>query len=505
MGLLDNLVYGFGIAFTPENLLFCLIGVMIGEIIGILPGLGPITTIAVLLPFTYSLSPIPALMMLAGIYYGSQFGGAITSILLNSPGETSAIITAIDGYPMAKMGQAGKALAIAAISSFTGGMLGSIALTVLSPVIVKLVTYFAAPEYLALMIFALAAISGFAEETSFAKSMFGIAFGLALSTIGVDMVTSVRRFTFGNYNLYEGISFMVLAIGMFAFVEVLKNLNRVDSDFKPKPYAVSDKISLNKKDFRFILPTIIRSTISGFFIGVLPGVGSTTSTPLAYMTEKKIAGKDGKFGKGDPRGVAAGESSNNACAMGAIVPLLTMGIPGSATTAILLTAFMILGVQPGPLLFTRNPDLVWGLIASFFIGNVLLLIINLPLVKFFSKMVYIPNDVLFMSVLLLSVVGVFSDNMRLFDAWVMVIFGVIGLLFIKIGIPITPVLISLLLGDMIETNLARSVIITGRSFGAFFSRPIVLVFIAASVAVLVLPMLNRRKRRQRDKMAEGIK
>ena len=356
MSMFSNLAMGFSVALTPLNFLFALCGVIIGQIVGILPGLGPIVTIAVLLPFTYNLDPVPALMAFSGIYYGSQFGGAISAILVNAPGTEAAIITAMEGYPMARKGKVGLALATAAISSFVGGIFGTVLLTVFSQQLASLVINFAAPEYLALMIFALICISGLTEGTTFPKCCMSICIGLMIGTVGLDKVTSTQRYTFGILNLYEGISFVILAIGMFAFAEVLRNLRRM-KEHEVQKIVIDDKVKISFKEWKRILPTQLRSSLSGFFIGVLPGVGSTTSTPLAYLTEKAIDPK-GDWGNGEIKGVAAGESSNNSCAMGALVPLLTMGIPGSGTTAIMLSAFMILGISPGPLLFTNQPDLV---------------------------------------------------------------------------------------------------------------------------------------------------
>lgn len=499
MNLLSNLIMGFGVAFTPMNFLYSFFGVIIGQIIGILPGLGPLVTIAVLLPFTYNLDPIPALMAFSGIYYGSQFGGAISAILVNAPGTEAAIITAMEGYPMARKGKAGLALATAAVSSFVGGIIGSILLTILSKPLSVLVVNFAAPEYLALMIFALMCISGLTEGTTFAKCCVSICIGLMIGTIGLDKVTGTTRFTFGNINLYEGISFAILAIGMFAFAEVLRNLRHMDESERQK-IVIDDKVKISLKEFFRILPTQLRAAFSGFFVGVLPGVGSTTSTPLAYLTEKAIDPK-ADWGNGEVKGVAAGEASNNSCAMGALVPLLTMGIPGSGTTAIMLSAFMILGVTPGPLLFTQQPQLVWGLIASFFIGTCLLLVINLPLVKYCAKIVELPNEILFVSVLLLATLGAYSCTQRWFDVWLMLIFSVLGLVFAKFKLPLTPCLVSLLLGDLMETNLARTVVICEHSVSNYLSRPIVLTFLIASVVVIAFPRVKRMIKAAKAKKA----
>ncbi|KJS80685.1 MAG: hypothetical protein JM58_18455 [Peptococcaceae bacterium BICA1-8] len=498
MELLSSLLMGFKVAMAPMNLLFATAGVIIGQIVGILPGLGPMVTIAVLLPFTYGLDPVPAIMAFAGIYYGSQFGGAISAILVNSPGTESAVITALEGYPMAKKGKAGLALATAAVSSFTGGTIGVIFLVLLSPLMIKVVLTFGAPEYFALMIFALACITGLSEGSTFPKTMFSICIGLGLAMIGMDPVSSSARMTFGIGQLFEGIDFIVLAIGMFAFAEVLKNLNKVN-DTKPKEQVVIDsKVGITYKEWLYILPTTIRSAFIGFFIGVLPGVGTTTSSPLAYVFEKNLAKNKENFNKGEAKGVAAGESSNNAGAMGAMVPLLTMGIPGSGTTAIMLTAFMILGIMPGPLLFTEQPKLVWGLIASFFIGNFILLALNLPLVRYLVKILQVPNEILFTLVLLLATIGSYSLGMRTFDIWLVVIFGLMGHFLKRYKFPLAPVLVSLILGRMVENNFARSMAMSGKSINIFFSRPISVFLLVAAVAFLILPPIIGWIRKKRN-------
>lgn len=495
MSLLSNLLLGLSVAIKPMNLLFCFGGVMIGQIIGILPGLGPIVTIAVLLPFTYNLDTIPALMALSGIYYGSQFGGAISAILVNAPGTESAIITATEGYPMARKGQAGLALATAAVSSFTGGIIGAVLMVLLSEPLNIFVIKFAAPEYLALMIFAMICISGLTEGTTFLKCCMSICIGLMIGTIGMDTVTGNVRYTFGLIGLYEGISFVILAIGLFAFAEVLRNLKRDAGDGFGK-ITITEKVTISFRQWAKLFPTQLRASISGFFIGVLPGVGSTTSTPLAYMMEKAID-KNGQWGKGEIKGVAAGESSNNSCAIGALVPLLSMGIPGSGTTAIMLSSFMILGVQPGPLLYIQQPDLAWGLIVSFFIGTTMLLIINLPLVKYCAKIVELPNEILFTSVLLLATVGAFSVSQRWFDVELMLIFSFLGLLFSKIKFPLTPCLVAMLLGDLMEANLARTVVICDHNVITYLSRPIVMFFTIAAIFVAAFPRVSRMIRHRK--------
>lgn len=432
METLKSLVMGFSVLMTFENIMYALGGVVIGQIVGILPGLGSVVAIAVLLPFTYSLAPVPALVAFCGIYYGSQFGGAISSILVNAPGTESAIMTTVDGYPMAKNGQAGRALGTAAISSFTGGLIGSVLVVVLAGPLVKMIISFAAPEYLALMIFALACITGMAEKTSQAKSIIAIVTGLALGTVGLDVSFGAPRMAFGNLALYDGISFIVLAIGVFAMAEVIRNISNAKHEGLHRIHAmeVVGRVGISLKDWKFIIPTQIRSSLIGFFIGVLPGVGAATATPLCYSIEKKVIGEDkGEWGKGEIRGVAAPESANNACALGALMPLLTLGVPGSSSAAIMLTAFKILGIAPGPLLFKNHPDILWALIASFFLGNVILLVINLPLVRYCVKLVQVPTELLFMAVWILAVVGSYAVGLRVFDIGMICVLSILGIVY----------------------------------------------------------------------------
>ena len=503
MEVLNNLAMGFAALLSVQNILFAVGGILLGQVVGILPGLGPVVTIAMLLPFTYSLKPLPALVMFCGIYYGAMFGGAISSILVNAPGTESAVMTAIEGYPMAKRGEAGKALATAAISSFIGGILGSLLVAFLANYIVQLIISFGAPEYLALMIFSLSCIVGMSENTTVLKSLTSVCVGLAIATVGQDHALGIPRFTFGNMNLYDGIDFAVMAIGMFAIAEVFRNLSktRLHGLENMKPMAIEGKVSLSRKEIVHILPTAIRNSIFGFFIGVLPGIGTATSTPLSYALEKKVQRNKGRWGDGEILGVAAAEASNNSCAMGALMPLLTMGVPGSSASAIMLSAFMIMGITPGPLLFSEQPDLLWGIIASFFIGNLLLLIINLPLVKCFVKIVNIPADILYIGVGILSIVGTYSIGNRVFDIWIVLILAIISIVFSICKIPLAPMLVSVLLGDMLETNLGRTLVICRKKWSLFFSRPIVVVFIVLSVAVIVLPkiiaLINSKKESQK--------
>jgi putative tricarboxylic transport membrane protein len=363
-----------------------------------------------------------------------------------------------------------------------------------------MVIYFAAPEYLALMIFAMACITGIAEESSQAKSIVAICTGLALGTVGLDPSVGAPRMTFGNMDLWDGISFIVLAIGVFAMAEVMKNVchGKKDGFQAAKTIDVTGKVGISLQDWKNIIPTHIRCTLIGFFIGVLPGVGAATATPLCYSSEKKVIGdKNGLWGRGEIRGVAAAESADNACAMGALMPLLTLGVPGSSSAAIMLTAFMILGIDPGPMLFQKHPDILWGIIASFFIGNVVLLIINLPLVKYCVKLIKVPPELLFMAVWILAMVGTYSVAFRVFDIGLICILSVLGIVYGICKIPLSPMLVAILLGRLIEYYLAATVVLCRRSFVNFLSRPVVLLFIVLSVLVIILPMLRNKLSRKK--------
>ncbi len=496
--MLENLLIGVQTVIVPINLAFILGGVIIGQVVGILPGLGPVVTIAVLLPFMYHLDATPALMALCGIYYGSQFGGAISSILVNAPGTESAVITCLDGYPMAKKGRAGEALATAAMSSFVGGIIATILFIALAQGLSKLIVSFGAPEYLALMIFALICIAGISEGSSKSKVFVSICMGLAVGTVGMDIVTGTPRFNYGSFMLMDGIDFVVVAIGLYAFAEVLKNLRKKDERTEESTIAVQDKVKISFKQMVKFIPLWIRQGIIGFVLGVFPGIGAGTSTPLAYMMERGIDRKNPNWGEGEPKGVAAPECSNNACSIGALVPMLTMGIPGSGTAAIMLSAMMVLGVTPGPTLIKTNPSLFWGLAVSFLVGSLILLVVNLPLVKYCIKIVQLPPTFLFMSVWILAIVGAFSCNNRIFDVSLIFIFSLLSLAMNAAKFPLSPFLIATLLGDMIEKNLNRTAVMCHRNIIEFVSRPYVAVLLVMCVLVLVLPPIIKKISAKKD-------
>jgi putative tricarboxylic transport membrane protein len=483
--ILQNLGMGFAVALAPVNLLYCFVGVVVGTIIGVLPGIGPVTTLAVLLPLTFGMNPTSALIMLAGIYYGSQYGGSTTAILINTPGESASIMTCLDGYQMARKGRAGPALGMAAIGSFIAGTVGVILLMFLARPLVTVALSFGPAEYFALMLLALCTLGGLVGE-SVVKGLLMGAFGLLLGTVGSDPLTGASRFTFGIPSLLDGLEFLPVAIGLFAVAEVLTTAER---SVAHRVYETRITGLLpTRADWwacRFTLP---RASVLGFVVGVLPGAGSTLASILAYLAEKRASRYPERFGTGVIEGVAAPEAANNAASAGAMVPLLTLGVPGSGTTAIMLGALMLWGLRPGPLLFEKNADLVWGLIASMYIGNVMLLILNLPLIGLWVKLLQVPTRVLLPFILLFSFTGTYAVSANVFDLYIMVAFGILGYFLQRYGFPVAPIVLGLILGPMLETHLRRALIISRGEWTIFFRRPIAAVLLVAVLAYLALPV-----------------
>jgi putative tricarboxylic transport membrane protein len=488
MSPLQSLIQGFSIAITPLNLFLCFSGAVMGTMVGVLPGIGPITGVAILVPLTFAmkLPPESALILLAGIYYGAMYGGSTTSILLNVPGETASVVTTLDGYEMAKQGRAGPALAIAAIGSFIAGTMSVVGLMLMGPYLAKWAIRFGPAEYLALMVFAFSMISSLAGR-NLAKALIATMIGLMCATVGLDPGSAVPRYTFGQLKLYDGMDFLVVAIGLFAISEVLVLLEEAHTGESVR--ATVGKVFISMKEFLFALPSVIRGSLTGFFIGVLPGAGASTASFISYTMEKRISNKDDTFGKGDIRGVAAPESANNAAAGGALIPLLTLGVPGSGTTAILLGALLGMNIVPGPLMFQNHPEVVWGLVASMYIGNVMLLILNLPLVGLFVKILLVPRWVLLPLVTALSFIGVYSVNNSPFDILLMSGFGVLGYLMRKMDYPLAPVILGLVLGELMEKNLRRAMSISGGDWSYLFSSPITNVLWILAAISLFAPLI----------------
>ncbi|QIG50939.1 tripartite tricarboxylate transporter permease [Nordella sp. HKS 07] len=492
---LDYLWGGFAVALTTQNLLIGLVGCFLGTMIGALPAIGPINGIALLLPIAYTmgLPPESTMILLAAVYCGAEYGGRISSILLNVPGDAGAVMTALDGYPMAKQGRAGEALAISGLSSFVGGVIGTIALALFAPILSSLAIGFGPAEYFVLMIFALATLGSMVGNQP-VKTLMGCVLGLMLATIGLDATSGAYRFTFGEPELGEGIEFVVLVIGLFSISEaliILENQSAGVSAIRKLGRMVARLDDLR----RCVMPTLRGSAI-GFVIGVLPGTGASVASAISYTTEKRVSDREGTFGKGDVRGLAAPEAANNATACGAFVPMLTLGVPGSGTTAVMLGALMLYNIQPGPLLMSEHPEMVGGLVASLFIGNVFLLALNLPLVNLFARVLTIPNWLLVPGILVLSVVGVYSTNASALSLYLMLAIGMAGWLLRKLGFDMAPIILGFVLGDVMEINMRNALAISGGDVSIFFKSWISLVLWGLAITVAVLPfMLGWRAKR----------
>ena len=494
MSLLDHLATGFATALSAENLFFCALGVSLGTVIGLLPGLGSATGVALLMPLTLGFEPVTALIMLAGIYYGTQYGGTISSILVSTPGEASTVVSTFDGYQMARKGRAGQALAIAAIASFVAGTLTIVLLMTLAPMFARVAVNFGPPEMAALVLLGLAGVVGFAQGKAVLKGLAMGFLGLAIGTIGFDPQSGVPRYTLGTIELLGGLDFVAVVIGVFAIAEVMSQAR-----FKGVPpiRARLRDLLLSRKDLKRSAMPIARGTVLGFLFGILPGSGATIASFVTYDVEKRVSKRKHEFGKGAIEGVAAPEAANNAAVNGAFVPTLALGIPGSGTTAILLGAFLLFGIQPGPLLMTQQPALVWGLIASFYIGNLLLLILNLPMAPIFASILRLRYSLLYPIIVFASVLGAYAIEQRMWGAWLAVGAGAAGYLMKKYDYPGAPLILGLILGPLLEANLNRTSSMGSGDWTIFFDRPIALAVAAAAVAILVTPSVIGAIRRPR--------
>lgn len=483
--MIENILLGFQTALTLENVLWCFVGVLLGTVIGLLPGLGSTTGVAVLLPVTFTLEPVTALIMLAGIYYGAQYGGTITSVLISTPGEAASVVTTLDGYQMAKRGRAGAALAISAIGSFIAAIISLALLMALAPPLADLALEFGPVEMLAIMILALVVVITFQGKDMIRGALMAVA-GLLVATVGIAQGTSEARFTFGNVNLLSGIPFVEVMIGLFALGEVLHQIRMGAA--APIRARFQDML-ITRKDVKDSMPAILRGSGIGFLLGILPGAGSTLASFMAYGVERKVSRNRDNFGRGAIEGVASPESANNAAANANFVPTLALGIPGGATTAVLLGAFTIFGLQPGPLLFDTQPALVWGLLVSFFIGNVLLLVLNLPLAPVFAQMLRIPYGYLYPIILLTSLIGAYSVSNNMFSVWLVFVFGLIGYLMKEVDLPMAPFVLGLVLGPLLEKALVQTSAIGKGNLGVMFESPIAVGVIALAIAAIVVPRI----------------
>jgi TctA family transporter len=494
MELFNNLIFGFSVALSLQHLLYCFIGVLVGTLIGVLPGIGPLGTIAILLPITYSVSPTAAMIMLAGIYYGAQYGGSTTAILVNLPGETSAVVTCIDGHQMAQQGRAGPALAIAALGSFFAGTIGTLLIALFGPPLAEIALKFGAPEYFALMLMGLIAAAVLAQGDMM-KSLAMVIVGLLLGIVGTDVNSGVQRFSFGIFELTDGIGFIVIAVGVFAIGEIVSNLGE-----KEERRVLSSKVSNllpSLDDLKRSWAPMMRGTALGCFFGVLPGTGPSIASFSSYMLEKKISNDPDRFGKGAIEGVVGPESANNADAQCKFIPMLTLGLPASGVMALMLGALTIQGIQPGPQVMTQKPDLFWGLIASMWIGNLLLVVLNLPLIGLWVRLLQVPYRLLFPAIMAFSAIGVFSVQNSNFEIYLTALFGVLGFIWMRLGFPLAPMLLGFVLGPMMEEYLRRAMLMSGGDPTVFIRRPISAAFMLASVLILVVMVAPAvRKRRE---------
>ncbi|WIV51593.1 tripartite tricarboxylate transporter permease [Marivivens sp. LCG002] len=491
MDILANLALGFDIALSPYTFLLAVIGCFLGTIIGALPGLGPSNGVAILIPitFTLGLDAVAALVLLTSVYYGAMYGGRISSILLNIPGDEPAMMTTLDGFPMAKNGRAGDALVISGVASFVGALLATLGLMLLAPLLARVAYLFGPAEYFALYLLAFSTLGGIASSNQ-AKAALASCVGLGIAMIGLDNTTGMPRFTGGNMHLMDGVDFLVAIVGLFAVSEVFVF---IESHGKNSAVGIKlDKVTIPYREIWSTRWTMLRSSVVGFIAGVLPGAGASLGSFLTYMMEKSIAGDKGGFGTGVAKGVAAPEAGNNAAAGGALVPMLTLGVPGSGTTAVLLAVLMTLNITPGPTLFADRPDVVWGLIASLLIANFVLLAMNVPMVKVFVRILSVPPALLLPGVTMISFVGIYSLSGSYFDLVLMIAFGVMGYVFRKLDIPTVPVILGILLGNQMEDNLRRAMVLSDGDWTFLFSSTIANGLWIAAVLGFVAPLFLRR-------------
>ncbi|MDR6954351.1 TctA family transporter [Ancylobacter sp. 3268] len=493
MEIFDHLALGFSVAFTFQNLFYCFIGVLLGTLIGVLPGLGPVPTIAMLLPITFGLPPVSALIMLSGIYYGAQYGGSTTAILINLPGESSSVVTAIDGYQMARQGRAGAALATAALGSFFAGSVATFLLAVFAPPLADLALKFGPPEYFSLMVLGLVASVSLASGSvikALAMVVLGILFGLS----GQDVYTGTPRFTFDIVELADGIEFVALAMGLFGLVEIVRNLE--DEHSRSVLVQKVQGLMLSKDDVKRIIAPVLRGTVLGSFLGILPGGGAMLSSFAAYSIEKRVSKHPQQFGRGAIEGVAGPESANNAGAQTSFIPMLTLGIPSNPVMALMIGALIIQGIVPGPNVVNEQPNLFWGIIASMWIGNFMLVVLNLPLIGIWVRLLTVPYHILFPLIIGFCCIGVYSVNNNVYDVYAMAAFGVFGYLLVKLDCEPAPLLLGFIIGPMLEEYLRRAMLISRGDPTVFVTRPLSAVMLAIAVlalAVVLLPSVRKKR------------
>ena len=493
MEIFANLGLGLETAFTLQNLFYCLVGVFVGTAVGVLPGLGPVATIAMLLPATFGLPPESALIMLAGIYYGAQYGGSTTAILVNLPGESSSVVTALDGYQMARQGKAGKALATAAIASFFAGTVSTVLLALFAPPLAEVALQFGPAEYFSLMVLGLVA-SVVLASGSLLNAIGMVLLGLLLGLVGTDVNSGAARYTFELPELADGINFVIVAMGMFGIGEIVRNLEQDES--RTLMTRKVEGLMLSKDDFRRIIAPVLRATGLGSLLGILPGGGAMLASFASYSIEKKVSPNAAQFGKGSIEGVAAPEAANNAGAQTSFIPMLTLGIPSNPVMALMIGAMIIQGIQPGPAVMTEQPALFWGLIVSMWIGNLFLVVLNLPMIGLWVRMIMVPYQYLFPAILLFCAIGVFSLNNSQFDVYLMALFGLFGYLCAKLGAEPAPMLLGFIIGPMMEEYLRRALLLSRSDPMVFVERPVsavMLVMAVLAMTVVLLPSLRRKR------------
>ena len=499
MDILHNMQLGFQVIMTLTNLLYCFLGCFMGTMIGVLPGIGPLAALSLLLPMTFNTPPLGSIIMLSGIFYGAMYGGSITSILVNIPGEAASVVTCLDGYQMARQGRAGPALGIAAMGSFIAGTIGTLFLNFLSPFLGVVALKFGPPEYFSVMVLGFV-ICLFMIGGAISKAVLMIAFGLFVSTIGMDVVNGAERFTFDFVNLSKGFDLVAVIMGIFGLSEILFSVEEIYSRhiFEKKITGLLPSI----KEWRDSIFSILRGSLLGFALGMLPGSGPVTASFISYGIERKVSRHPEKFGSGIIEGVAGPEAANNSAVAGSMIPLLSLGIPGNAVTALLLGAFIIHGIQPGPLLMTQHPDLFWGVIASMYVGNFMLLVLNLPLIGLWVQFLRIPYWILFPIIFLLCAIGSYSSNTNIFDVWTMIGFGVVGYFLRKMKYELSPFILALVLGPMLEQSLRQSLIISNQNPLIFITRPISASLLG--ITLLFLLIFARGMRKKKVRVAERI-
>lgn len=496
MDIIHNLAMGFGLAITPLNMVWLVLGSIMGTVLGMLPGLGPTTGIALLLPLTFAMSPDTALITMCAVYYGAMFGGSRSSILLNVPGDGAAVASCFDGYPLARQGKAEAALAMSAIASFIGGLLSTVAFVLVAVPVARFALRFGPPEYFMLMLFALAATASISKEAML-KGFLSMVLGLMIATVGIDSQSGTLRFTYGIPALQTGIDFIVVIIGVYGLGEVFRNMETIKQASGLKVQKTFGRIWITMDQWKRSIWPILRQTPVGFFVGVLPGAGGTIAALMAYNNEKQLSKEPERFGKGAIEGLAAPEAANNAASVGALIPMMSLGVPGSGTTAIMLGALMVLGLQPGPLLFQQHADIAWTVIASMFLGNVVCAIVNIPLAKVLVRVLSVPPRILYPVIVAMAFVGVYTVNFSMVDFGLVIIFGILGYLMKKLSIPTAPLILAVVVGGSMEQSLRQSLMLSDGSLAILFRSPICWVLLVMAVFSILWPFISDWRKKSR--------